>query len=588
MDDTPVVPSPGVLPASFVELLSRLDRAPASPQVSTLVDTAVEMWRRPGFEAFLSLPQLGFTPFGYQKQTAQTVLRRMRGRAILADEVGLGKTIEASLVLAELRLRGLADRVLVLTPAGLVDQWREELERKFALPTVIANGKGWAEQGTGPGADRPVVLASIASARRAPLKSLLTGQSWDLVIADEAHRLRNPRSASGKLARTLRARYLLLLTATPVENRLQDLYELISLVSPGLLGTPAQFKARHVGSGTATGAAAGAAPAAARDLDGLRARTREVMVRHRRSEVEVLLPQRLAETVLVPPSAEEADLYTAIVTRIRAEAKTSSASQLLTMRGLTRLAGSSPQAAAPTLAKVGWQDLADQAAGVTGSTKADAVLERVLRHTARGEKVLVFTAFRKTLQSLADRFGDAGVNAAVYHGSLSRREKEAAVASFREAVPVLLSTESAGEGRNLQFCHVMINVDLPWNPMQIEQRLGRLHRIGQEQDVVLTNLVAQGTIEQRILHILESKINLFELVVGELDMILGRVDEDFDFEASVFDAFTGSADDAEFEGRLEKLGQQLVGARTDYLENRQAVDALVGTDPQNEQNGEAA
>jgi SNF2 family DNA or RNA helicase len=584
MDDILTVLSPAELPAGFVELLSRMSRDPANPEVSVLVDTAVEMWRRPGFDAFLSLPQLGFIPFGYQKQTAQTVLRRMRGRAILADEVGLGKTIEASLVLAELRLRGLADRVLVLTPAGLVDQWREELERKFALPTVIASGKGWAEPGPGPGADRPVVLASIASARRDPLKSLLTEQPWDLVIADEAHRLRNPRSASGKLARTLRARYLLLLTATPVENRLQDLYELISLVSPGLLGTPAQFKARHIG----TGANAGADPAAARDLDGLRARTREVMVRHRRSEVEVLLPQRLAETALIPPSAEEADLYMAIVTRIRAEAKTATSSRLLTMRGLTRLAGSSPQAAAPTLAKVGWQDLAEQAADVMGSTKADAVLERVLRHTARGEKVLVFTAFRQTLQSLADRFDDAGVDAAVYHGSLSRREKEAAVASFRGEVPVLLSTESAGEGRNLQFCHVMINVDLPWNPMQIEQRLGRLHRIGQEQDVVLTNLVAQGTIEQRILHILESKINLFELVVGELDMILGRVDEDFDFEASVFDAFAGSADDAEFEGRLEKLGEQLVGARTDYLENRQALDALVGTDPQHTRNGKAA
>ncbi|MEU5547786.1 DEAD/DEAH box helicase [Streptomyces sioyaensis] len=581
MDDTFGVPSVGELPASFVELLSRMDRVPARGEVSALVDTAVETWRRPGFDAFLCLEQLGFSPFGYQKQTAQTVLRRMRGRAVLADEVGLGKTIEASLVLAELRLRGLADRVLVLTPAGLVDQWREELERKFALPTVIASGKGWAERGAACGADRPVALASIASARRDPLKSLLTEQPWDLVIADEAHRLRNPRSASGRLVRTLRARYLLLLTATPVENRLQDLYELISLVSPGLLGTPAQFKARHVGAG------AGADAAMARDLEGLRARTREVMVRHRRSEVEVLLPQRLAETVLVPPSAEEAALYAAIVGRIRTEAKTASARRLLTMRGLTRLAGSSPQAAAPTLAKIGWQDLAGQAAGVMGSTKADTVLERVLRHTSRGEKVLVFTAFRQTLQALADRFDEAGVNAAVYHGSLSRREKEAAVASFREEVAVLLSTESAGEGRNLQFCHVMINMDLPWNPMQIEQRLGRLHRIGQKQDVVLTNLVAQGTIEQRILHILESKINLFELVVGELDMILGRVDEDFDFETSVFDAFASSIDDAEFQGRLEKLGEQLVGARTDYLDNRQALDALVGSD-QSERNEEAA
>lgn len=156
------------------------------------------------------------------------------------------------------------------------------------------------------------------------------------------------------------------------------------------------------------------------------------------------------------------------------------------------------------------------------------------------------------------------------------------MAAFRDSAPVLLSTESAGEGRNLQFCHVMANVDLPWNPMQIEQRLGRLHRVGQEHDVVLTNLVARGTIEQRILHVLESKINLFELVVGELDMILGRVDEDFDFETSVFDAFATAGDDAEFEERLERLGERLVSARTDYLDSRGTVDALVGGDDEQE------
>jgi SNF2 family DNA or RNA helicase len=137
---------------------------------------------------------------------------------ILADEVGLGKTIEAGLVLSELRMRGLADRALVVTPAGLVGQWGEELERKFALPTTVA-ARGGGESGP----DRPVVLASLAAARRDPLKSAVTGQQWDVVIVDEAHRLRNPVSALGRLARALCTRYLLLLTATPVENRLQDL-----------------------------------------------------------------------------------------------------------------------------------------------------------------------------------------------------------------------------------------------------------------------------------------------------------------------------------------------------------------------------
>ena len=156
-------------------------------RVSLLVDEAVKVWSRPGFDTFLSVPALRFTPFDYQLQAARSALRRMRGRAILADEVGLGKTIEAGLILAELRLRGLAGRTLVITPAGLVAQWREELERKFGMPTTIP----------GQDADRGVLVVSLAAARRDPLRSQLTAEPWDLIIVDEAHRVRAPRSASG-------------------------------------------------------------------------------------------------------------------------------------------------------------------------------------------------------------------------------------------------------------------------------------------------------------------------------------------------------------------------------------------------------
>jgi SNF2 family DNA or RNA helicase len=550
--------SPALQP--YLSLLGALRQGTAVDAERTrLVEAAVEVWRRPGFDTFLSPPRLGFEPFDYQWQTAQTVLRRMRGRAILADEVGLGKTIEAGLVLSELRMRGLADRVLVIVPAGLAEQWREELERKFALPTAMA-GKTEPDAGR----DHPVVIASLAAARREPLRSVLTERPWDVIIADEAHRLRNPRSASGRLARAISARYLLLLTATPVENRLQDLYELVSLVAPGLLGTPAQFRAEH-------GAGESDAP---RNVAELRARTREVMVRHRRSEVSVMLPQRLAETVLVVPSGEEAALYGGIAARIRQEARDAPRSRRLALRSLARLAGSSPAAAAPTLIKVGWEDLGRRAAAIGGMSKVADLVARLRR--AAGEKVLVFTAFRQTLDALASELSIQGIPAAVYHGSLARSDKEKAISAFRDEVDVLLSTESAGEGRNLQFCHMMVNVDLPWNPMQIEQRLGRLHRVGQTRDVLLTNLVARDTIEQRILHVLEAKINLFELVVGELDMILGRIDDDFDFEASVFDAYVESRDDAEFAGRLEEMGENLARARTEYLRDRSAVDGLIG------------
>jgi SNF2 family DNA or RNA helicase len=530
-------------------------------QVSLLVDDAVKVWSRPGFDTFLSVPALRFTPFDYQLQAARSALRRMRGRAILADEVGLGKTIEAGLILAELRLRGLADRTLVITPAGLVTQWQEELERKFGVPTTQP---GKDEDGS-----RQVLVASLAAARRDPLKSALAGDPWDLIVVDEAHRVRAPRSVSGPLIRQLRSRYLLLLTATPVENRLQDLYEMVSLVAPGLLGTATQFRAAH-GAGPV---ASGQEP---RNVAALRKQTAEVMIRHRRSEVSVLLPQRLAETVRVEPSGAERQWYADLAARVRAEGRAGASARRLTLRSVAKLAGSSPAAAAPTLAKIGWDDLARRAADLDAPAKVAVLLGRLSKFAETGEKVLVFAAFRQTLDLLAERVPGA----AIYHGSLPRAEKERAVAAFRDEAPVLLSTESAGEGRNLQFCHVMVNVDLPWNPMQIEQRLGRLHRVGQEHDVLLTNLVAGGTIEEQVLRVLEAKINLFELVVGELDMILGRVDDDFDFETTVFDAFVASEDDAEFGERMAVIGDDLARARTDYLASRAAIDNLVEEGPQ--------
>ncbi|HYB38811.1 MAG TPA: DEAD/DEAH box helicase [Mycobacterium sp.] len=550
--------------SAYLPLLARLrNGARPQPDWSAIVDDAVKVWARPGFDTFLAIPRLRFEPFDYQLRAARTVLRRMRGRGILADEVGLGKTIEAGLALSELRMRGLADQVLVIVLAGLVDQWRDELERKFGLPTTIA------QSGSTPareiGMDRPVTIASLAAARRDPLLGRLTDTNWDLVIFDEAHRLRNPRSASGMLARRLRARYLLMLTATPVENKLSDLYQLVSLVAPGLLGTPAQFRAKH-----------GAASVESRpyNLEELRARTREVMVRHRRSEVAVMLPPRLAETILVTPGIDEAGLYADIVRRVRAAA-TGSGRTRLALRGLTRLAGSSPAAAAPTLAKLGWNDLAERARAIRQPDKVCVLVELLRRHVDRDEKVLVFTGFRQTLDVLIATVERAGLSSALY-GSLTRTEKESAIAEFRAETPILLSTESAGEGRNLQFCHVMVNFDLPWNPMQIEQRLGRLHRVGQEHDVTLTNLVCRGSIEQQVMHVLEAKINLFELVVGELDMILGRVDDDFDFENEVFDAFVDAVDDDEFEQRLDALGNALAEARRSYLRSREGVDLLVG------------
>ena len=574
------------MPPEYVALIEQLAARPAvSEQRRDLVEAAIGVWRRPGFDTVASLTHLPFEPFDYQLRAASVVLQRMSGRAILADEVGLGKTIEAGIVLSELRLRGLARRVLVLAPTGLVAQWGEELERKFAIPTEVATREGWTPTGAPlSGIEDPVVLASLATARRAPLRDLLTEVDWDLVVVDEAHRVRNPRTASSKLVRALRARFMLLLTATPVENRIDDLYHLVSLVRPGHLGTIGEFRRRHGAPpdrraagrepGREAAPAAGAVPAVVA-LGDLRRSVRDVMVRHRRSEVSLMLPRRLAETVTVQPSEVEAALYRQIADRVRLEGRETGAGRSMALRTVLRLAGSSPKAVAPTLDRMGWTELAVVARSVTACAKTSALQTLLRRHAAAGEKVIVFTSFRETMAQLVATTDSLQLPVAEYHGGLDRRAKDAAIAGFEHDVDVLVSTESAGEGRNLQFCHAMVNFDLPWNPMQIEQRLGRIHRIGQDHDVVLTNLVGRGTIEDHILDVLHTKLNLFELVVGELDMVLGRIGEEFMFEDAVFDAHVGSADDAELLTRLERIGSDLLEARAEYAGSRAWTDDLV-------------
>ena len=558
----PEAPDSEEILARYGSLLVAIrERRPVDDRWSRLVDRALGVWARPGFDTFVSLPRLRFEPFDYQLRAAETVLRHMHGRAILADEVGLGKTIEAGLVLSELRLRGLAARTLVLCPAGLVAQWQEELDRKFALPAeVLTRADQLADARRG---DPPIAIASIATARRSPMRDDLAALAFDLVVVDEAHHLKNTSTASARLVRGLTSRHLLLLTATPVENRLSDLFNLANLVAPGLLGSARQFRARH-------GADTSLTPKA---LPALRAQMAEVMVRHRRSEVALMLPKRLAETLVVAAAPAEAELYRQVAERVRVEGRHVAPGRLTALQSALRLAGSSPAAFAASAEKLGWDDLAPGAGGP--AAKVAALVDVLRRLSVDGQKVVVFTAFRRTQDYVSEVLAATGVEHVVYHGSLTRKEKEVVVESFRGSVPVLVTTEAAGEGRNLQFCHNMVNFDLPWNPMQIEQRLGRLHRIGQDHDVMVVNLVVRGTIEEQILRVLEAKINLFELVVGELDMILGRIDEDYDFERFVFDAHLDSADDDDFAGRLDVMGDRLAEARQHHLASRARNDELV-------------
>ena len=190
---------------------------------------------------------------------------------------------------------------------------------------------------------------------------------------------------------------------------------------------------------------------------------------------------------------------------------------------------------------------------------------------------MVFVHHRDSLAHLADLMRRRGFAFTVFDGSLSGPEKDAAVAAFRDEVPLLLCSESGGEGRNLQFCNSLINFDIPWNPMAIEQRIGRIDRIGQTREVFVFNLATAATIEDEVLRILDEKINMFELVVGEVGAILGELDEEQDFPGLVLDAWLQSSNDAR-KAAFAALEDRLLAARRTYEDARQLDDALFAED----------
>jgi superfamily II DNA or RNA helicase len=513
-----------------------------------------------GFDELLCLPVLhGVETYWYQVETVRKVLKQFRGRVLLADEVGLGKTIEAGMVLKEYLLRGMVERVLVLTPATLVGQWREEMATKFDVPfassydSLLRNDPPafWSQ---------PRVIASIATARRPEHQALLAEQNYDLVIVDEAHHLKNRATANWKLVNALQKRFLLLLSATPVQNSLVELYNLLTLLKPGIFKTEKEFRSSYMTSGK---------PRVPANRDQMRDLMRDVMIRNTRSLVDVRLPPRHATTLRLEPSEEEAICYQELTRLVQQEHQRGSTRERLALRHLLSAAGSHATTAAAAIGRYtavkgvrrDWRSLQARYAAVEQTSKEHALGELLRRNPE--EKKMVFVHHRETLHRLAHLMAQERMPYAVFEGNLTGPEKDAAVERFRDEVPLLICTESGGEGRNLQFCNTLINFDLPWNPMTIEQRIGRIHRIGQGRDVFIFNLSVRGTLEDQVLHILDEKINMFELVVGEIDSILGEMDEEQDFAELVFAAWVETTE-AERASAFASLGERLAEAKSQY------------------------
>ncbi len=562
-----------------LELLRRGGRSGETPAAELeLALRAARLATQAGFDQLLCLPMVrDMDLLEHQVRTARTVLRRLHGRALLCDEVGLGKTIEAGLILSELHVRGLARSVLVLVPPSLIEQWQGELRRKFALEFVSHDAPEFRQRGPAAWGEHERVIASIHTAKREPHRSAILAREWDLVIIDEAHHFRNRATQLWRLASELRKQFILLLTATPVQNDLEELFNLVTLLEPGLLSTSRQFQRRFVDRRDKL---------TPRNVPELHQLLSEVMVRNRRSTVGLQFTRRWARTEQVTLLPDEQELYASATRFARARLRSKESKAGLSRMALLALqmaVGSSSAAAAGTLERLAEQGelplsdrsfLAERAAyarRLNQSAKAERLLRLLVEF---GDKMVVFTQFRATQEMLAARLGQAGLETAVFHGGLSRLEKEAAVEEFRGPARVLLATESGSEGRNLQFAHAVCNFDLPWNPMKIEQRIGRLSRIGQTRDVYVFNLVAAGTVEAAVLHLLEAKLHLFELVIGEVDMILGNLEEDREFQDVVADLWLESASSDEFVRRMEELGDRLVAAKEAYFQQRGLDDRL--------------
>jgi superfamily II DNA or RNA helicase len=495
--------------------------------------------REPGGLVAAALANVDVHP--YQLEPALAVVCRGARRLLLADAVGLGKTIEAGLVLAELRARAALDRALVLAPSGLCDQWREELSGRFGLDAVVADS-AWirALRAVLPASLNPwsipgVRVASIDYVKRAEVRRSLERVTWDALVVDEAH------GASGDSQRraaaqacAARSRVVLLLTATPHSG---DARAFRALCAIGALSAAEPLVMFRRGR-----ADAGLAGCRRVHLHPVRGAPAEIAVRLELDDyVRAVWARRSG------PEGRDARL--AMIVLLKRSLSGMGPLRRSLMARLDRL-GAGPAAPdvqlplpldgdveadaepAAVLGAPGFDDpreerrvlaaLAGRAAFAEPRDSKRRALQRVLRRIR--EPAIVFTEYRDTLDSLRTA---AGPDAAVLHGGMDRFERSAAVARFTAGgARVLLATDAAGEGLNLQSrCRTVINLELPWSPMRLEQRVGRVDRIGQRRTVHAINLLASGTAESEVLARLVIRLDRAAHGVGPLDDVLGLSDE---------------------------------------------------------------
>jgi SNF2 family DNA or RNA helicase len=519
-----------------------------------------------GFGDLLSLHTLqNIARLDHQIKTVKRVLKQMRGRALLADEVGLGKTIEAGILIKELVIRGIVKSVLIMVPAGLCYQWQSELETKFDENFRIFSGCRLKSE------DLQVIVSYDLAKRR---QALLERQ-WDMLVLDEAHCLKNRSTKIYKFVKDLKSRYLLALSATPVQNSLDELYSLINIVKPGRLGTIRTFKNAFVSKTNPRNIPEGREPALKEILSG-------VMIRNRRDICALHFPCRRVGIYYVKPSAPEKGLYKAVSAYVKQEYKqeflreTGTSAHMLSLIILQRELMSTPPAVQKTLLRIAERSgypqatrkrlcgFADMAAAIKSPSKVQA-LKKILTQF-KDHRFVVFTEFVSSLNCLANFITEWSRPVFCLSGRQNVRHRTQILDTFAHTdKAVLISTETGGVGLNLQFCNHMVNFDLPWNPQRIEQRIGRIDRIGQRHsDIYVFNLVCQGTVEEHVVDILTRKLRMFELVVGEMNEVLGHMQKGKSFENLVARIWLKNKTEKQINFAFTELGKSVAEARARY------------------------
>ncbi len=590
-----------------------LTRRAAGDSVESLASTLVDS-------------QVDLNP--HQVEAALFACRNPLSRGvILADEVGLGKTIEAGLVISQ-RWAERRRKVLIIVPANLRKQWHQELQDKFGLQGLILEAKSYnairKQEQRNPFlfASGPIICSyQFAKAKADDVK----GIDWDLVVLDEAHRLRNVYKTSNVIAKTLkealsRVHSKALLTATPLQNSLLELYGLVSFIDDRVFGDLDSFRSQFTGR--------------EQSFSSLRDRLAPICKRTLRKQVQPYVSYTARKAIVeeFTPSSEEQELSRLVADYLRRpnlKALPEGQRQLISLV-LWKLLASSTHAIAGALETMAKRlqgvlnetpvvaDLAeeldedyesldetaeeweDQEQGTKAASRAerDAIAQEIeeLRHfrtlatnirdNAKGKalltaldrafaeldrlgaarKAIIFTESKRTqeylLNLLADTpYGDGivlfnGTNSdqraqAIYRDWLKRHEgtdritgsktadtRAALVEHFKERGKVMIATEAAAEGINLQFCSLVINYDLPWNPQRIEQRIGRCHRYGQQHDVVVLNFVNRANAaDERVFELLSEKFKLFNGVFGASDEVLGALESGVDIERRIADIY---------------------------------------------------